>query len=187
MVRFVLAVAFVVFSVASAGAGCEEARHPLYAQRAWPEENSRVFAALAEVRRRLEFDGPIQACTTALPSLPNAFVSPGSNGVFYLVVHPQIAAVLGNEELAAIVAHEVGHLKLGHLLHAPPDDEGKLMVREKDADAYARVAFGVKPIYTGLQKIMQQFTIAARKTSAGTGIVFGGANEQVRQRLEALR
>ena len=103
-------------------AGCATSAPPRAAPRQATEEERRTLANLLGpllVTSRM-WTGPADGCAVALAILPspaiNLGVAPHAQCKFALVVTETALQTLPPEELQAALAHELGHVQLGHFL-----------------------------------------------------------------------
>lgn len=60
---------------------------------------------------------------------------------YVIMVQSIIFEYLSPEDVVAILMHEIGHIKLGHLV-SPPKSKEEFLMREKEADAYSAGVVG---------------------------------------------
>lgn len=81
--------------------------------RVGPSQLPKIYAALQEAKQVLGLDIPVDLYVKQNP-VPNAYTMTMQGKKPFIVVHSALIELMTPEELQAVIAHELGHLKCEH-------------------------------------------------------------------------
>eukprot|EP00286_Rhodomonas_abbreviata_P021857 CAMPEP_0181305454 /NCGR_PEP_ID=MMETSP1101-20121128/9738_1 /TAXON_ID=46948 /ORGANISM="Rhodomonas abbreviata, Strain Caron Lab Isolate" /LENGTH=394 /DNA_ID=CAMNT_0023411371 /DNA_START=10 /DNA_END=1194 /DNA_ORIENTATION=+ len=83
------------------------------AVRVGPNQLPKIYASLQEALKILNLDIPVDIYVKQNP-VPNAYTMAMQGKKPFIVIHSSLIELMAEEELQAVIAHELGHLKCEH-------------------------------------------------------------------------